>query len=108
MLDIGTNGEMALENPVRMCAVRQRQDRLLKERRSPWECRQLPERSLKVWLEDGKICCSTINDAPAVENLRFRVDRRTGGIFETELLDETGLIADDVRWRKHMPVIWER
>lgn len=47
MLILVPTERWCLENPVRMCAVRQRQDRLLKERRSPWECRQLPELSQK-------------------------------------------------------------
>ena len=49
----------------------------------------------KVWLEDGKICCSTINDAPAVGICGSGLIDALAVFLETELLDETGLIADE-------------
>ena len=49
----------------------------------------------KVWLDDGKICCSTINDAPAVGICGSGLIDALAVFLETELLDETGLIADE-------------
>ena len=49
----------------------------------------------KVWLDDGKICCSTINDAPAVGIGGSGLIDALAVFLETELLDETGLIADE-------------
>ena len=84
-----------MENPVRMCAVRQRQDPAFEGAEIAMGMPAASGAISKVWLEDGKICCSTINDAPAVGICGSGLIDALAVFLETELLDETGLIADE-------------
>ena len=96
LLDIGTNGEMVLgKSGSYVCCATAAGPAFEGAEIDHGNAGQLPEPSQKSWLEDGKICCSTINDAPAVGICGSGLIDALAVFLETELLDETGLIADE-------------
>ena len=104
MLDIGTNGEMVLGKSGSYVCCATAAGPAFEGAEIAMGMPAASGAISKVWLEDGKICCSTINDAPAVGICGSGLIDALAVFLETELLDETGLITR-MKWRKHMPVI---
>ena len=94
MLDIGTNGEMVLGKSGSYVCCATAAGPAFEGAEIAMGMPAASGAISKVWLEDGKICCSTINDAPAVGICGSGLIDALAVFLETELLDETGLIAD--------------
>lgn len=95
MLDIGTNGEMVLGKSGSYVCCATAAGPAFEGAEIAMGMPAASGAISKVWLEDGKICCSTINDAPAVGICGSGLIDALAVFLETELLDETGLIADE-------------
>ena len=95
MLDIGTNGEMVLGRSGSYVCCATAAGPAFEGAEIAMGMPAASGAISKVWLEDGKICCSTINDAPAVGICGSGLIDALAVFLETELLDETGLIADE-------------
>lgn len=105
MLDIGTNGEMVLGKSGSYVCCATAAGPAFEGAEIAMGMPAASGAISKVWLEDGKICCSTINDAPAVGICGSGLIDALAVFLETELLVETGLIADEDEVEEHMPVI---
>ncbi len=81
LLDIGTNGEMVLGKSGSYVCCATAAGPAFEGAEIAMECRQLPEPSQKSGWKMEKSVASTHQRCTGSGNLRFRVDRRTGGIF---------------------------
>ena len=95
LIDIGTNGEMVLGDRDRAVACSTAAGPAFEGAEIAMGMPAATGAISKVWLEDGKICCSTIDDAKAIGICGSGLIDALAVFLETGLLDETGLMADE-------------
>lgn len=95
LLDIGTNGEMVLGKSGKFVCCATAAGPAFEGAEIAMGMPAATGAISKVWLEDGKICCSTIDDAKAIGICGSGLIDALAVFLETGLLDETGLMADE-------------
>ena len=95
LLDIGTNGEMVLGRSGEFVCCATAAGPAFEGAEIAMGMPAASGAISKVWMEDGKICCSVIDDAKAIGICGSGLIDALAVFLETGLLDETGLIADE-------------
>lgn len=95
LLDIGTNGEMVLGKSGSFVCCATAAGPAFEGAEIAMGMPAASGAISKVWLEDGKICCSAIDDVPSIGICGSGLIDALAVFLETGLLDETGLIADE-------------
>lgn len=94
LLDIGTNGEMVLGKSGDFVCCATAAGPTFEGAEVAMGMPAAVGAVSKVWLDGDNICCSTIDDAPAIGICGSGLIDALAVFLETGLLDETGLMAD--------------